>query len=152
MPARVKPSLTAKIGHFDVKDQVARDLLVTARGCLLLRQYPESNPNIFHFLCDRLGPEGIPIYTVELVRVLNGLWDFKPIFVGPFEVTRLMFTDKKYDPLSLTKDVVHPPIEVRFVVSAGGLCIFGGLNRVGGNKLGEACGGSHRGSVPLIHP
>jgi hypothetical protein len=110
---------------------VARDFLITTGGRLPFRQDPEGNLDVFHFLCNHLGPAGIAVYTVKLISLLNGLGDFNPIFVGPFEITRLTFANERYDPLSLLEDVVNPPVEGGFVVNAGGLSVFGGLNRMG---------------------
>jgi hypothetical protein len=130
MSANNKSSFLTKISQFDVKDHAARDFLVTTRGCLPCRQDPEGNPDVLNFLRP-LGSEGIAIKVVKLICLLNGLGGVNAILVGPFEITRLMFANKRYDLLSLSEDVVNPLIEGGLMVNASGLSKFGGLNRIG---------------------
>ena len=62
--------------------------------------------------------------------MLNGLGYFNTIFVGPSKVTRLTFVDEGYDSLLSAENVVGPPVIGGLMVNAGGLGIFGGLDRV----------------------
>jgi hypothetical protein len=131
IPAGNKPSFPTKVSRFDVKYHVTRDFLIATWGSFPFWQDPECHSDVFHFLCNCIGPKGIAIDAVQLESLLNGLRYFNTIFVGPSEVTRLTFANERYDSLPLAENVVGPPVKGGLVVNAGGLGVFGGLDRVG---------------------
>jgi hypothetical protein len=110
MPACDKHSLPSEVCHFDVKYHVTWDFLVTTRGSFPFWEDPECHADVFHFLSNCIGPKGIAVDAVQLVSLFNGLRYLDTIFVGPSEVMRLTFANKRYDSLPTSENIVGPPV------------------------------------------
>jgi hypothetical protein len=65
-------SLSAEDFHLHVEDHVAGYFLIANRRRLPVREDFESNTNVFHFLNNRVSPEGMVIF-VELESFFDGL-------------------------------------------------------------------------------
>jgi hypothetical protein len=74
--------------------------------------------------------EGFQIEGMATEMNSLGLGYFNTVFVGPSKVTCLTFVDKGYDSLPSAENVVGPPVKGGLMVNAGGLGIFGSLDRV----------------------
>ena len=86
-------SLTTEVlSKLNIKDHMAIDPLITKLfkfvGVLLLRRR-ECNTNICHLLLDCIGPECVPVFLVNLVRLLNRLWHMYNKFMGSLPVLGL---------------------------------------------------------------
>ncbi len=122
--------LAAEVFHLHVDDHVAWDFLIAERHRLPVREDFESDTNVFHFLSNRVSPEGIAILFVELKSFFDGLRHLDAKFMGLFKESRASLFHERDDTVSLFEDVGHPPVESWFVVNANNCSIFGNLNRM----------------------
>ncbi len=104
--------------------------MITERRRLPVREDFESDTNVFHFLSNRVSPEGIAILFVELKSFFDGLRHLNSKFMGPFKESRASLFHERDDTVSLFEDVGDPPVESWFVVNANDFSIFGNLNRM----------------------
>jgi hypothetical protein len=104
--------------------------LIADRRRLPVREDFESNTNVFHFLGNRVSPEGIAILFVEVKGFFDGLRHLDAKFMGPFKESRASLLHEQNDTVSLFEDMGHPPVESWFVVNANNFSIFGNLNRM----------------------
>ena len=77
-------SLSAEVFHFHIEGHVAGYFLTADRRRLPVREDFESNMKVFHFLNNRVSPEGIAILFVELESFFDGLRHLDAKFMGPF--------------------------------------------------------------------
>ena len=122
--------LAAEVFHLQVEDHVAGYFLIADRGRLPIREDFESNTNVFHFLSNRISPEGIAILFVEVKSFSDSLRHLNAKFMGPFKESRASLFHERNDTVSLFEDMGHPPVESWFVVYANNFSIFGNLNRI----------------------
>ncbi len=85
----------SKVFHFHVKYHVTRDLLVSNRCRMAIRQNVEGNAYLLHLLCDSIHPEGVAILAVQGKGFLNILRDFYAKLVGPFEIAGVLLRTRE---------------------------------------------------------
>ncbi len=106
---------------------MAWDLLIPNRRNMAIRKDLEGNANLLHFLCNRIGPEGVDILAVRVKGLFNGLWHFDAKLVGPFEIASHPFLNKGYDLVALFQNMWNPPFKGRLMVYAKGHSILSGF-------------------------
>ena len=131
MPPSYKASLAAEDFQFNVKDHVVGNFLIANRRSLPIKEDPESNANILHFLSNGVSPKGVSILSVKLKGFLGGLGHFNTKFVGPFKISWILLFHKQDNPVPIFKDMRDLPVESWFVVDVNDFGIFGDLNGVG---------------------
>ncbi len=109
---------------------MTRDLLVTHRGILPIRENLESNAYLLHFLGNGVLPKGIAVLTVKVNCLTYCPWNLYAEFVDPLKVARLSLLHERYNLIVFLKDVWNPPIEGWLIVNATELGKFSGFNRV----------------------
>ncbi len=123
-------SLSAEVFHLHIEDHVAGYFLIADRRRLPIREDFESNTNVFHFLSNRVSPEGIAILFVELKSFFDSFRHLDAKFMGPLKESRASLLHEQNDTVSLFEDMRHPPVESWFMVNAKNFSIFGNLNRM----------------------
>ena len=61
----------SKVFHLNVKNHMARYLLVTIGSTGTIGQYFEGGSNIFHFGCNSIGPISVAVLFVNLQCVFH---------------------------------------------------------------------------------
>ena len=130
MPTSNESGFASKVFHFDAKYHMTGYLLVTNWRRLPIKQDFEGNTNVLCLLGNGISPEGITILLVKLKGFFDGLRQFNAKFMGPFQITGILFSYKRNNPVPLPQDMRNPPVESWFMVNAQDLSIFGCFNRV----------------------
>ena len=126
----IESRLAAEVFHLHVEDHMAGYFLIADRRRLPIREDFESDTNVFHFLGNRVSPEGIAILFVKVKGFCYGLRQIDAKFMCPFKESRASLLHEQNDTVSLFEDMGHPLVESWFAVKANNFSIFGNLNRM----------------------
>ena len=94
MASSDKASLAPEVLHFHVKNQVATDKLMITRHQLSLVQHLESNFDILHFFGDSVGPEGVTILSINIIRLLSSSGHGNPKLLVALQIARFALSHK----------------------------------------------------------
>ena len=115
MTASNELCLALKIFNFYIEYQVAAHLLKSWWRTLSFLQDFKRHSNLRHFFTDRVLPECIAIFPVNLDAVFIRLGNFNPKLVRSLVI---VFIDRCDDAVSAFERVRHPPCERRFRVDS----------------------------------
>ena len=130
MAASHEARLLEEILDLDVKDHVASYLLVPVWGTFAIGQDVKGNSDIFHFLRNGVGPEGVAILAVKFKCLCNGAGHVNPKLMGFGHESLLPQFDERYYAVTFLQGMFHPPVESWFMVNALGNGVFSSLNRI----------------------
>ena len=74
--------------------------------------------DILHFLCNGICPTGVTIKLVEVIRLLDSLWEGNAKFLIAFQITGTSFLYLGYNPFTFLKDKRHPLVKGGFMFKA----------------------------------
>ena len=134
MAASDKPSLSDKSRHFHIENHVTSDFLVPRQflfyflGCVSTSPFFECYPHPGHFFLNRRMPVVVVVVFVQIISLLDTLWQIDPNFMCRSPIPAL---DLGNYSLSLPQRLGHPPLEGWFSVDLGCHCVFRCLGRIG---------------------
>ena len=129
MSASQKSSFSSKVlPHLDIEYQVAFYLLVARRYifCWLFSNLEHGSYG-FHFLQDRVPPEGVSVFGFKSPCLLNGFRYLNPKFVCANPIFGFYLC---YDRVPLFQGIGYPPSKGWFFRQSGLNRIFSRLNWV----------------------
>jgi hypothetical protein len=98
----------------------------------------EDNANVLHLLGNGVSPEVITILLAKCKGFFDSLRQLNAKFMGPFQVTQIVFSHKRHNAIPLPQDVRNSPVESWFMVNAKDFSIFGSFNRVRLREVSKA--------------
>ena len=100
--------LSLEILHFNVKHHMAVDILKLIGRLLTLRSNLECNFHIFHFLLYGISPEGISVFLVNGICLIDHLRQLEPKFMGSFKVSSAVLSHHGDNLVPFLLDMMNP--------------------------------------------